>query len=238
MKEELSRTSLLIGEENINKLSSFHIAIFGLGGVGGYVVEALCRLGINNFTLIDNDVVSVSNLNRQIIATRNTIGQKKVDVCKERILSINPTANVKTYDIFFLKNEDNLIDFSSFDYVVDCIDTITSKITLVEICNNLNIRLISSMGTGNKLDVHFEVTDIYKTSVCPLCKVMRKELKNRNIKKLKVVYSKEQPIEVEKIKVNENSNKVIPGSISFVPASAGLTIASEVFKDLINIERK
>ena len=238
MKEELARTSLLIGEENINKLSSFHVAIFGIGGVGGYVIEALARLGINSFTLIDNDVVSISNINRQIIATHKTIGQKKVEVAKERILSINPNANVNTYDIFFLKNEDNLIDFSSFDYVVDCIDTITSKITLVEICNKLNIPLISSMGTGNKLNVHFEVTDIYKTSVCPLCKVMRKELKNRNIKKLKVVYSKEQPIEVEKIKVNENSNKVIPGSISFVPPSAGLTIASEVFKDLINLERR
>ena len=224
MKEELSRTSLLIGEENINKLSSFHVAIFGIGGVGGYVVEALARLGINNFTLVDNDVISVSNINRQIIATHNTIGRKKIEVAKERILSINPNASVNTYDIFFLKNEDNLIDFSSFDYVVDCIDTITSKITLVEICNKLN--------------VHFEVTDIFKTSVCPLCKVMRKELKNRNIKKLKVVYSKEQPIEVEKIKVNENSNKVIPGSISFVPPSAGLTIASEVFKDLLNLERR
>ena len=238
MKEELSRTSLLIGEENINKLSSFHVAIFGIGGVGGYVVEALARLGINNFTLVDNDVISLSNINRQIIATHNTIGRKKVEVAKERILSINPNANVNTYDIFFLKNEDNLIDFSSFDYVVDCIDTITSKITLVEICNKLNVPLISSMGTGNKLNVHFEVTDIFKTSVCPLCKVMRKELKNRNIKKLKVVYSKEQPIEVEKIKVNENSNKVIPGSISFVPPSAGLTIASEVFKDLLNLERR
>lgn len=237
MKEAFSRTELLIGKDKLERLSSFHICIFGLGGVGGYTCEALARLGIGNFSLIDNDTISISNLNRQIIATRETIGRNKVDVMKERILSINPNANVNTYNIFFLNNDNNFIDFSKFDYVIDCIDTISAKISLVEICNKENIPLISSMGTGNKFNPHFEVSDINKTSTCPLAKVMRRELKKRNIKKLKVVYSKEQPIKpLEEIKVNESSHKITPGSISFVPPACGLVIASEVFKDLMNKE--
>ena len=237
MNKAFSRTELLIGKDQLEKLSSFHIAIFGLGGVGGYTCEALARLGIGHFTLIDNDTISITNLNRQIIATKETIGRKKVDVMKERILSINENATVNCYDIFFLNNEENLIDFTQFDYVIDCIDTISAKLALCEICNDNNIKIISSMGTGNKFIPQFEVSDINQTSTCPLAKVMRRELKKRNINKLKVVYSKEQPIKpLEEIKINENSHKLTPGSISFVPPACGLVIASEVFKDLINKE--
>ena len=234
MDNAFSRTELLIGKDKLDKLSSFHVAIFGLGGVGGYACEALARIGINNFTLIDNDVISLSNLNRQIIATRETVGRKKVYVMKERIISINPNAIVNCYDLFFLNNNDEIIDFSKFDYVIDCIDTISAKLSLCEICDKYNIKIISSMGTGNKLIPHFEVGDINNTSTCPLAKVMRRELKKRNIKKLKVVYSKEQPIKpLKEVKINKDSHKLTPGSISFVPPACGLVIASEVFKDLI-----
>ena len=237
MNKAFSRTELLIGKDQLEKLSSFHIALFGLGGVGGYACEALARLGIGHFTLIDNDTISITNLNRQIIATKETIGRKKVDVMKDRILSINENATVNCYDIFFLNNEENLIDFTQFDYVIDCIDTISAKLALCEICQDNNIKIISSMGTGNKFIPQFEVSDINQTSTCPLAKVMRRELKKRNINKLKVVYSKEQPIKpLEEIKINENSHKLTPGSISFVPPACGLVIASEVFKDLINKE--
>ena len=237
MNKAFSRTELLIGKDQLEKLSSFHIALFGLGGVGGYACEALARLGIGHFTLIDNDTISITNLNRQIIVTKETIGRKKVDVMKDRILSINENATVNCYDIFFLNNEENLIDFTQFDYVIDCIDTISAKLALCEICQDNNIKIISSMGTGNKFIPQFEVSDINQTSTCPLAKVMRRELKKRNINKLKVVYSKEQPIKpLEEIKINENSHKLTPGSISFVPPACGLVIASEVFKDLINKE--
>ena len=228
---KFSRTELLIGKEGIEKLSKSKIAIFGIGGVGSYVVEGLVRAGIGNFILVDNDIVSESNINRQIIATTKTVGKPKVEVAKERILEINPNANVEIYQEFFMPETTGIID-SSISYIIDAIDTVTAKIELVQRANNLNIPIISCMGTGNKLDpTQFEITDIYKTSVCPLAKVMRKELKSRGIKKLKVLYSKEEPKKIHSI--NESERKV-PASISFVPSVAGLIIAGEVVKDIIN----
>lgn len=241
MLEEFSRTELLIGKDGIKKLQNSKVAVFGIGGVGSYVVEGLVRAGIGNFILIDNDEVSVSNINRQIIATQKTIGKPKVEVAKERILEINPNANVEIYKEFFMPDSKDLFD-NTVDYIVDCIDTVTAKIELVLRANKLNIPIISSMGTGNKLDpTKFEVTDISKTEVCPLAKIMRKELKARGIKKLKVVYSKETPIKLEaknKDSIMEENMKIskrkqVPGSISFVPSVAGLIIAGEVVKDLI-----
>jgi tRNA A37 threonylcarbamoyladenosine dehydratase len=218
------------GKEAVEKLNKSKVAIFGIGGVGSFVVEGLVRAGVQNFILVDNDEVSISNLNRQIIATTKTIGMPKVEVAKQRILEINPEAKVETYQEFFMPETEGILD-ESVSYIVDAIDTVTAKIELVLRANNLNVPIISSMGTGNKLDpTRFEVTDIYKTSVCPLAKVMRKELKQRNIKKLKVVYSKEEPIKLEK---NETNKKQIPASISFVPSVAGLIIAGEIIKDII-----
>ena len=229
--EQFSRTELLIGKENLEKLKNSKVAIFGIGGVGSFVLEALTRAGIGNFILVDKDNVDLSNLNRQIIATRKTVGKPKVEVAKERILEINPNAEVEIYKEFFMPETEGILD-STISYVVDAIDTVTAKIELVKRAQELNIPIISSMGTGNKLDpTNFEVSDIYKTSVCPLAKVMRKELKARKIKKLKVVYSKELPIKVAR---NEEVIKQIPGSISFVPSVAGLIIAGEVIKDIIN----
>lgn len=249
MEDMFSRTELLIGKENIEKLQNSKVAVFGIGGVGSYVVEGLARAGIGNFILVDSDDVSISNLNRQIIATTKTIGKPKVEVAKDRILEINPNANVTTYKEFYMP--DNRVPFENdISYIVDAIDTVTAKIDLIEEAERLKIPIISSMGTGNKLDpTKFEVTDIYKTSVCPLAKVIRKELRNRGIKKLKVVYSKEEPIkrndrELYKNEVeaegnierkNYDSNSHVPGSISFVPSVAGLIIASEVVRDIINI---
>lgn len=231
--ERFSRTELLIGKEALEKLGNAHVAVFGVGGVGGYVVEALVRSGVRHFSIIDNDVVSLSNINRQIIATIDTVGMKKVDVMKKRMESINPNIEVNTIDAFFLESNKDEFDFSTFDYVVDAIDTVSGKIGLVLKCNENNVPIISSMGTGNKLDpTSFEVTDIYKTSYCPLAKVMRLELKKRGIKKLKVIYSKESPIKVENI--SDDKKKNIPGSIAFMPSTAGLIIASEVIKDIIN----
>lgn len=228
---QFSRTELLIGKENLEKLKNSKVAIFGIGGVGSFVLEALTRAGIGNFILVDKDNVDLSNLNRQIIATRKTVGKPKVEVAKERILEINPNAEVEIYKEFFMPETEGILD-STISYVVDAIDTVTAKIELVKRAQELNIPIISSMGTGNKLDpTKFEVSDIYKTSVCPLAKVMRKELKARKIKKLKVVYSKELPIKVAR---NEEVIKQIPGSISFVPSVAGLIIAGEVIKDIIN----
>lgn len=229
-----SRTELLIGKENLEKLQNSKVAIFGMGGVGSYVAEALARVGIGNFILVDNDDISITNLNRQIIATMKTVGRPKVDVAKERILEINPNANIVVYKEFYMP-DNQIVFLDDVTYVVDAIDTVTSKIALVEQANKLNIPIISSMGTGNKLDpTKFEVSDIYKTSVCPLAKVMRKELKKREIKSLKVVYSKEEPIKINR---NENAEfkgkSYVPGSISFVPSVAGLIIASEVVKDII-----
>ena len=230
MQDWSSRTEGLIGRENIEKLNNKKVAIFGIGGVGSYVVEALARVGIGRFILVDSDDVSITNINRQIIATTRTIGEPKVEVAKDRILEINNKAKVEIYKEFFTSNTKGILD-DSISYIVDAVDTVTAKIELVIRANKLDIPIISSMGTGNKLDpTRFEVSDIYKTSVCPLAKIMRKELKKRNISKLKVVYSKEEPI---KTSISENG-KIVPASISFVPSVAGLIIASEVIKDLIN----
>ena len=233
MEDIFSRTKLLIGEEGIEKLSKVKVAIFGIGGVGSFVVEGLARSGVSNFVLVDNDKVAPSNLNRQLIATTKTMGEYKVDVAKKRIQEINPDAKVEVFKEFFLPETKGIID-DSIDYIVDCVDTVTAKIELVIRANKMQIPIISSMGTGNKLDpTKFEVTDIYKTSVCPLAKVMRKELKQRGIKKLKVVYSKEEPIKPKMIEEN-GIKKQVPGSISFVPSVAGLIISGEVVKDIIN----
>ena len=233
MENKFSRTELLIGKELIEKLNKSKVAIFGIGGVGSFVVEGLVRAGVGSFILIDHDTVSETNLNRQIIATTKTIGLLKVEVAKERILEINPNAKVEIIKEFFMPDSKEILD-DSVDYIVDAVDTVTAKIELVQRANNLNIPIISSMGTGNKLDpTRFEITDIYKTSVCPLAKVMRKELKQRGIKKLKVLYSKEEPIKLKEIEINEENKKQVPGSISFVPSVAGLIIAGEVVKDLI-----
>lgn len=240
MENQFSRTELIIGKEKQEILKNAKVAVFGIGGVGSYVVEGLVRAGIGNFVLVDNDVVSVSNINRQLIATHTSIGKAKVEVAKERILEINPNAKVDIYQEFFLPETEGIID-ETIDYIVDAIDTVTGKIELIMRAEKLNIPIISSMGTGNKLDpTRFEITDIYKTSVCPLAKVMRKELKQRGIKKLKVLYSKEEPIKVN-ANQEENKNelekrkKIVPGSMSFVPSVAGLIISGEVIKDLINI---
>lgn len=231
-----SRFELLVGNEAIEKLNHSHVLVFGVGGVGGYVVEALVRSGIGHITIVDNDEVSYSNLNRQIIATQSTIGRKKVDVMKERILSINPDCDVRTLETFYLPENADEIDLTEYDYIVDAIDTITAKIELALRSEKLKVPLISSMGTGNKLNpAMLEVTDIYKTSVCPLAKVMRRELKARRVKHLKVVYSKEVPIKPQ-VSSEQTSKRTVPGSTSFVPSSAGLLIASEVVKDLLKIQ--
>lgn len=219
------RTIRVIGEESFEKLQNKHVLIFGLGGVGGYVVEGLVRAGIKHFTIVDNDVVQESNLNRQIIALYSTIGQKKVDVVEKRILEIRKDAIVNKYEMFYLPEVVSNDFFEGIDYIVDAIDTMTAKIDLVMKAKELNIPIISCMGTGNKLNPQLlEVTDLYKTEMCPVCKVMRRELKKREIKHLKVVYSKEQPVK---------TNTRTPGSTSFVPSVAGLLIASEVIKDLM-----
>lgn len=248
MLNQFSRTELVIGKEAVEKLNKARVAVFGLGGVGSFVVEGLVRAGIGNFVLIDDDKICLTNLNRQLFATRSTIAKYKADVAKERILDINPKANVEIYKEFFNPETEGILD-ESIDYIVDAIDTVTGKIELVVRANKLNIPIISCMGTGNKLDpTRFEVTDIYKTSVCPLAKVMRKELKSRGIKKLKVVYSKEEPIKPDNN--SESSCKTncicppdskrtcairnqVPGSVSFVPSVAGLIIAGEIIKDII-----
>ena len=227
MYEGFGREERLIGKENLEKLSKAKVAVFGIGGVGSFVVEGLARAGIGKFLLVDNDTIDITNINRQIHANINTVGKNKVDVMKERILSINPEAEVDVSTEFFMPGS-KLLD-NSLGYIVDAIDTVTGKIELVCKANELNIPIISGMGTGNKLDpTKFEVADIYKTSVCPLAKVMRKELRARGIEKLKVVYSKEEPI-----KPNDGDYKT-PASISFVPSVAGLIIAGEVIKDIIN----
>ena len=235
MNNQFNRTELLIGEEGIKKLNNAKVAIFGLGGVGSYVVEGLARAGIGNFILVDNDKVDITNLNRQIIATHKTLGMPKVEVEKQRILDINPNANVEIYQEFFMPESKDFFD-KSISYVVDAIDTVTAKIELIVRANKLNVPIISSMGTGNKLDpTRFEVTDIYKTSICPLAKVMRKELKSRGIQKLKVVYSKEEPLKPVKMEENDKINKnQTPGSVSFCPSVAGLIVAGEVIKDILN----
>lgn len=242
---QFSRTELLVGAEGIERLKKSRVAVFGIGGVGGYVVEALARSGVGTLDLIDHDKICLTNLNRQIIATHSTIGEYKVDVAKKRVLDINPEAVVNTYKTFFMPETASEFNFYAYDYVVDAIDTVTGKIQLVMQADGAHTPVISSMGAGNKMNpAAFKVADIYKTSVCPLAKVMRRELKNRGIKKLKVVYSEEvpivpksdaQPLEMAD-KNDTNGKRRIPGSNAFVPSVAGLIIAGEVINDLLRNE--
>lgn len=235
MSETFIRTELLLGSEGVKKLKQSKVAIFGVGGVGGYVAEALARSGVGSFVLVDKDVVSQSNINRQIIATTKTIGMSKTQAMRERILDINPEAQVEVRECFFLPETAGEFDFTQYSYVVDAVDTVTAKVELVMQAKAAGVPIISSMGAGNKLDpTRFEVADIYKTSVCPLARVMRRELKKRNIKSLKVVYSKEEAMTPKEI-LSDESKRVIPGSVAFVPSVAGLIIAGEVIKDIVQI---
>lgn len=235
---EFSRTERLIGKENQQKLADSTIVVFGVGGVGSHCIEALARCGVGRLVLIDNDQVSLTNINRQSIAYHSTIGQYKTHVMKERIADINPTAIVDTYEIFILPdNLTGLLDsLGQVSYVIDAIDTVSAKLAIAQYCTDRQLPLISSMGTGNKLHAElFEITDISKTSVCPLCRVMRKELKNRGIQKLKVLYSKEQPLTPVCPSEETTGKRSVPGSVSFVPPVAGLLIAGEVVRELLGI---
>jgi len=234
MLDQFSRTARLIGQQAIEKLQASRIAIFGIGGVGGYTAEALARSGVGSFDLIDNDTVSLTNLNRQIIATHNTIGLPKVQVMAERIHSINPQAKVTIHQCFFLPENAHKFDFSQYDYVVDAVDTVAAKIAIILAAQASGVPVISSMGAGNKMDpAKFQAADIYKTSVDPLARVMRQELKKRGVKKLKVVYSTEQPIIPVEAAEEASTKRALPGSTAFTPSVAGLILASEVVKDLI-----
>ncbi len=251
MLDQFSRTRLLLGNEAMDKLKRARVAVFGVGGVGGYAVEALVRSGIGAFDLIDDDKVCLTNINRQIIATRKTVGQYKVDVMRDRILEINPNTQVEVHKCFYLPETANQFDFSSYSYIIDAVDTVTAKIELIMRAKEAGVPIISSMGAGNKLDpTRFEVADIYKTEICPLARVMRRELKKRGVEKLKVVYSKEIPIEpLEDMSSSCKNNCIcppgaerkcterrqIPGSIAFVPSVAGLIIAGEVIKDIAGV---
>ena len=236
MKEEFSRAGLLLGEAALEKLSASRVALFGLGGVGGYALEALARGGVGELHLIDNDCFGPSNLNRQILATRKTIGRPKVEVGKERVLDINPDARVYTHSLFYTPETADQLDFSGFDYVIDAIDTVSGKLCLIQQAHDAGVPVISCMGTGNKLDPSaFQVADLSKTSTCPLARVMRRELGKRGIRHIKVVYSREEPLspvgwEEEAAAIGKRQ---IPGSVSFVPGAAGLILAGEVIKDLI-----
>lgn len=248
MLNQFSRTQLLIGEAAINKLQKSRVAVFGIGGVGGYVCEALVRSGVGAFDLVDDDKVCLTNLNRQIIATRKTVGRYKADVMKERMLDINPDVDVRIHRCFFLPENADDFPFDEYDYVVDAVDTVTAKIELILRAKAHNVPIISAMGAGNKLDPgRFKIADIYQTSVCPLARVMRRELKKRHVKNLKVVYSDEQPIRpLEDMSISCRTGCIcppgaqhkcterrdIPGSTAFVPAVAGLMIAGEIVKDL------
>lgn len=232
MKNEFTRTELLIGKTGVEKLKNSKVIVYGIGGVGSYVVEALARAGIGHIVIVDFDKVDITNINRQLLATHSTIGKDKIEVMKERILDINPNAVVEAYKPDEIENGEESLINNSVTYVVDAIDTITNKIKLIERANKENVKIISATGAANKLDpTAFEVADIYKTSMCPVCKILRKELKQRGIKHLKVVYSKETPI---KPKIEETTNERVLGSISFVPSIAGLIIASQVVKEIIN----
>lgn len=249
MLTQFSRTELLLGKEGMERLKNARVAVFGVGGVGGYVCEALVRSGVGSFDLIDDDKVCLTNLNRQIIATRSTVGKYKVDVMKERMLDINPDVQVESYKCFFLPENADDFPFAEYDYVVDAVDTVTAKIELVMKCQSMGVPIISSMGAGNKLDASaFQVADIYKTKMCPLAKVMRRELKKRGVKKLKVVYSEEKPTRpIEDMAISCRTTCIcppgaahkcterrdIPGSVAFVPSVAGLIVAGEVVKDLV-----
>ena len=232
MNEKFIRSALLLGDDFLNKLSDKHIAVFGVGGVGGYVVETLIRCGIEHISLFDNDIVSLSNINRQIIALNSTIGKSKVEVLKQRILDINENVKVDIYQMFVDKNNIDKIDFTSFDYVIDAVDTVSTKLLIIEKCINNNVDIISSMGTGNKISSEgLEITDISKTSYCPLAKVMRKELKKRNIFHVNVLSSKVPPI---KVVSNSCNGRHAPGSVSFIPSIGGIKIAEFVIKDILN----
>lgn len=239
VNEQFSRTALLLGEEGVNRLAAAHVAVFGIGGVGGHAAEALVRSGIGAIDLIDNDTVSVSNLNRQLVALHSTIGKYKVDVARERFLDINPALKIRTYRTFYTPETSSEFDFSEYDYVIDAIDTVTGKIGLVMQAQAVGTPIICSMGAGNKLDPSaFEVTDIYKTSVCPLAKVMRYELKKRGVKHLKVVYSRELPCSPDMSVTDEQpvgTRRAIPGSTAFVPSAAGLVLAGEVVRDIAGV---
>lgn len=248
MINQFSRTQLLLGADNMERLSKAKVAVFGIGGVGGYVVEALVRSGVGHFVLVDDDKVCLTNINRQIIATRKTVGQYKVDVMKERILDINPDADVEVRKWFYLPENAHEFDFSEYSYVVDAVDTVTAKIEIIMRAKECGVPVISSMGAGNKLDpAAFQIADIYKTTMCPLAKVMRRELKKRGVKKLKVVYSNEKPTRpLDDMSISCRTNCVcppgakhkcterrdIPGSVAFVPSVAGLILAGEIIKDL------
>lgn len=233
--EPFSRTALLLGEEAMERLSRSRVAVFGVGGVGGYVCEALARSGVGALDLIDKDQVALSNINRQIIATHKTVGRDKTDVMRERILDINPDAEVRVYPCFFLPETADRFPFSEYDYVVDAVDTVTAKIELAVRAQEAHVPMISSMGAGNKLDASaFRVADIFETRVCPLARVMRRELKKRNVEHLKVVYSEEEPLKQEESLKQEG--KLI-GSVAFVPSVAGLILAGEVVKDLVRFPR-
>jgi len=228
MLNAFSRTELLLGSSSMEKLKNAHVAVFGIGGVGGYTVEALARSGVGHFDLIDDDKVCLTNINRQIVATRKTVGQYKTEVMKQRILEINPEVKVELHQCFFLPETKAAFDFDKYTYVVDAVDTVTAKIQLIVQSKEMGVPVISCMGAGNKLDpTRFEVADIYETSVCPLAKVMRQELRKRNIEQVKVVYSKEIPIKLKEGR--------IPGSVSFVPSVAGLIMAGEVVKDILSV---
>lgn len=234
---EFCRTELLVGEEGINKLHNSKVIVFGIGGVGSFVVEALTRAGVGNLILVDNDTICISNLNRQIHATQATVGMIKVETMKERVISINPKCNVEAKQVFITADNISEIIPSDVDYVVDAIDTVTSKLALAEYCYKNNINIISSMGTGNKMDpTQFRVSDVFKTKVCPLAKVMRHELRKRGVKKLKVVYSEEMPMTPDKGRAVPSAKRQTPGSISFVPPVAGMIIGGEVIKDLTGIK--
>ncbi|MBQ9634092.1 MAG: tRNA threonylcarbamoyladenosine dehydratase, partial [Schwartzia sp.] len=237
MTEAFSRTKLLLGEDGLAKLAKARVAVFGIGGVGSFAAEALCRAGIGHFLLVDSDTIDVSNINRQIHATTRTVGQKKTDVMRARMLEINPAADVRAKCEFYEPDRAEAFFTEPPDYIVDAVDTVTAKISLVVEAEKRSIPIISAMGAGNKLDpTRFEVADIYKTSVCPLAKVMRKELKKRGIPRLKVVYSKEPPIRPD-VAETEDARRQTPGSVPFVPSAAGLILASEVVRDLLGVKR-
>lgn len=254
MLNQFSRTQLLLGESAMQELANKRVAVFGIGGVGGYACEALVRSGIGAFDLIDDDKVCLTNLNRQIIATRKTVGRYKTEVMKERMLEINPDVDVRIHNCFFLPENADKFPFNEYDYIIDAVDTVTAKISIIMKANELGIPVISSMGAGNKLDpTAFMVADIYKTRVCPLAKVMRRELKKRGVKKLKVVYSEEQPTRpIEDMSISCRTNCIcppgaehkcterrdIPGSVAFVPSVVGLIIAGEVIKDIAGVNAK
>ena len=236
MEGKFSRTEMLIGNDGMEKLANAKVAVFGIGGVGSFVCEGLARSGVGNFVLVDFDKIDESNINRQLIATTKTIGKYKVDLMKERILDINPDANVETYKEFYMDDCELDIITKDLSYAVDCVDTIMAKIAIICACDEIGVPVMSSMGTGNKLDpTMFEVADIYETSVCPLARIMKKDMRKRNIEKLKVVYSQEHAINTNDCPINHDRKFKVKGSVSFVPSVAGLMIAGEVIKDIAGV---